>query len=168
MHAPAAADPLIHVTEVADGELAAGELFRRKFDDSMPDVPHHIVALYRKAPQVLVTVSYVHFRPFGDIALVGGACTDGRAFAHMSEAERTRITPENSAYLQALRYGFSRFGDRYDAFFGYCSDPRAEAVDLQAGFVKTGHPNLLVYWPRPLHPVLERALLAKAAAIGPF
>jgi hypothetical protein len=161
-------DDVIHVAEVSDGELVAGELFRRKFADPPPAVPHHIVAFYRKAPQQLVAVSYVHFRPFGDIMLVGGACTDGRAFAHMQPHERAMITPERSAYLLALRFAFERFRDRHDAYFGYCNDPRAEAVDLQAGFVKTEHPHLLVHWTREMHPVFQRALVAKAAAIGPF
>jgi hypothetical protein len=41
-------------------------------------------------------------------------------------------------------------------------------VNLQAGFCNTGHPHLLVHFHKPQHEVMQRALIAKAAAIGPF
>lgn len=159
---------IIQFAHLDQADLVAGELFQRKFGDPLPDVPHHVVALYQKAPQQLITLSYLHLRPFGDIALIGGACTDGQAFAHMPEAHRALFTPDNSPYLHLLRYAFRTFTDHFDAFFGYCNDPRAEAVDLCAGFEKTEHPHLLAHWHKPLHPVFQRALLAKAHAIGPF
>ena len=62
----------------------------------------------------------------------------------------------------------ARFAPRCEAFFGYCGDARAEEVDLANGFRKTGHPHLLVNFHKPLHEVMQRALIAKAAAIGPF
>ena len=47
-------------------------------------------------------------------------------------------------------------------------DARAEEVDLANGFSKTQHPHLLVNFHKPLHEVMQRALIAKAFAIGPF
>lgn len=161
-------EDFIHVSEVADGPAIAGELFTRKFGDPIPAEPHHVVTFYRKAPGELVVVSYVHFRPFGDICLVGGGCTDGRAFAHMTPAQREAVKARDGLLYGALRYGFERYADRFDGFYGYCGDARAEAVDLRAGFRHTGHPRLLAYFPRPLHPNIERALTAKAFALGPF
>lgn len=158
----------ISVAEVSDGELAGGHIFRRKFQCDPPDVPHHVVAFYKDDANRLVPVTYVHFRPFGDICLVGGACTDGNGLRAIPDSLRAQITSENSCYLAALNWAFARFGPRFDGIFGYCGDARAEAVDLQAGFVKTAHPNLLVFWPKPVHPNIERALIAKAAALGPF
>ena len=58
--------------------------------------------------------------------------------------------------------------DRFSGFFGYCGDARAESIDLRAGFEKTEHERLLKYFPKSLHPNIERALIAKAHALGPF
>ena len=158
----------IQVCEVDAGEFVVGELFRRKFGDAPPDVPHHIVTFYRAAPQHLVALSYVHFRPFGDICLVGGACTDGRGFAAMTPAQCDLVRAGDGLYFAALRFAFERLAPRFEAFFGYCGDARALEVDLHAGFRRTEHDKLLIHVPRPLHPNIERALVAKAHALGPF
>jgi len=154
-------------TEMAEGHRVVDALFQRKFGAPPPSEPHHLLVLYR-GEAGLVPVCYSHFMPFGDICLVGGSCTDGRAFEAMSEAERAAIRAADGVYYSLLRYGFERYAEDFTAFFGYCGDPRAEAVDLRAGFEKTAHDKLLKYFPRPVHPNIERALIAKAHALGPF
>jgi hypothetical protein len=69
---------------------------------------------------------------------------------------------------QLLRYGFARFADSCDAYFGYCGDARAWEVDLSAGFEPTGHDKLLVRWHKPINAQLKRGLVAMAQALGPF
>lgn len=157
----------IVVSEVSNAAIVE-DLFRRKFMCAPPDVEHHVVVFHMDSWRRLTPLTYVHFRPFGDIALVGGACTDGDALRALPTDAKTAIIPENSCYLRALRWGFDRFGQRFDAIFGYCGDARALAVNLQAGFIQTPHPYLLVFWPKPLHENIQRALLAKANALGPF
>ena len=54
------------------------------------------------------------------------------------------------------------------AWFGYCGDAKALAVDLRAGYVRTAHKYLLVKWFSD-PPEAERArLIESIARIGPF
>ncbi len=158
----------ISFSEVSDGQFIAGDLFRKKFEGLPPKQKHHLLALYRRSSHHLVPVSYVHFRPFGDICLVGGACTDGQAFPYMSDAERALIKQQGGLYLHLLRFAFERLAPQFTAFFGYCGETRALEVDLQAGFRMTDHQYLLIYTKNDLDPTVEKALIAKAAALGPF
>ncbi len=158
----------ISFSEVSDGQFIAGELFRKKFDGLPPEQKHHLLALYRRSPHHLVPASYVHFRPFGDICLVGGGCTDGQAFSYMSNAERALIKQQGGLFLQLLRFAFEHLAAEFTAFMGYCGDARALEVDLQAGFRMTEHQHLLIYTSNELDPTVEKALIAKAAALGPF
>jgi hypothetical protein len=158
----------IVISEVDNGPIFAEPIFQRKYRQSAPDFPHHVVAFYRKDENCFVPASYVHFRAFGDIMLVGGGATDGRAFAHMSAEHKHLIGEAGGLLLQTLRFGFTKFAGHCDAFFGYCGDPRAYEVDLQAGFVPTAHDKLLAHWHRPLDDLRRRCLVAKAHAIGPF
>lgn len=159
----------LSLSEVDDGRFFAGALFQRKFAAPPPDIGHHLVAIYRGEDGRMQTAGYVHFMEFGDIILVGGGCTDGEVIRGMPEAHRDRIRELDGLLFHLLRYGFARFADRCEAYFGHCGDARAEAVDLKAGFIKTGHEHLLVHWHRQgQHEVLRRALVAKALAIGAF
>jgi hypothetical protein len=154
-------------TEIAEGHVIAADLFRRKFNSDPPTDPHHLFVMYR-GDNGFVPVAYSHFAPFGDICLVGGSCTDGLAFGHMSPEERDAIRRLDGLYYSLLRYGFERYREDFTAFFGYCGDPRALEVDLRAGFETTEHDKLIKYFPREVHPNVERALVAKAHALGPF
>jgi hypothetical protein len=158
----------IAISEVDRADVFVGDLFQRKFGHPLPEFPHHVVAFYRKACDCVVPFSYVHVLPFGDISLIGGASTDGRAFEAMREDEREEIRAQGGIYLHALRYAFAKFGDRCDAFFGYCGDSRAYEVDVAAGFEPTEHEKLIAVWHKPLDAVRRRCLVAMAHAIGPF
>ena len=161
-------DAFLRISEVDDGSFFVDELFQRKFGGVAPRAAHHVVAFHKRGPQQLRVLGYAHFLPFGDIMLVGGVCTDGAAFDTMAAAERDAIRAAGGVYFNVLRYAFARFAARCEAYFGYCGDARAETVNLAAGFVRTGHPRLLVNFHQPLHEVMHGALIAKAAAIGPF
>lgn len=156
------------VTEVENGAYFAGDLFRRKFGGDPPATPHHVCAFWRAASGELRALGYAHFMPFGDIMLVGGVCTDGDVLRAMPAGQREELLASGGVYAQVLRHAFARYADECEAYFGYCGDARAEVVNLQCGFRKTGHPYLLVNFHKPLHEVMQRALIAKAAAIGPF
>jgi hypothetical protein len=168
MRMPHELDAFLTISEVDAGGFFVDELFQRKFGSAAPRDAHHVVAFHKRAPQQLRVLGYAHFLPFGDIMLVGGVCTDGAAFESMSAAEREAIRAAGGVYFNVLRYAFARFAGRCEAYFGYCGDARAETVNLAAGFVRTPHPHLLVNFHKPLHEVMQRALIAKAAAIGPF
>jgi len=156
------------ITEIDDPAPVVGDLFQRKFGHPIPEWKHDVVAFVRTHDGLLVPMSYTKFMPFGSVFLVGGCSTDGRAFAHLDQAQKDALAAAGSSMVQLLRYGFKRYADRCDAFFGYCGDARAWEVDLMAGFEPTGHDKLLVHWHKPINDQLKRGLIAMAHAIGPF
>ena len=54
------------------------------------------------------------------------------------------------------------------AWFGFCGDAKAMAVDLRVGYVPTEHRFLIVKWFRDLPEAERRELVRSIAAIGPF
>lgn len=168
MSAPTGIEGFLLASHVDDGAAFAAPLFQRKFGSPPPAQGHHFLAFHRDAETRLQVLGYTHFTPFGDIMLGGGACTDERVLRRMPAEQRAALADAGGAYFVLLRHAMGWLSTRCDAMFGYCGDVRAEAVDLRAGFVKTEYPHLLVHFHKPLHAVLQRALIAKAAAIGPF
>ena len=158
----------IGITEIDDGDLLVAPLFRRKFGDPPPDVPHHLVALYRTPDGNASLIGYSHMRPFGDIYLSGGSCTNGDAIRAMAPAHRDALAAAGGIWYWILKYAFAKYANDCDAFFGYSGDARALEVTRQAGFVDAGHQHLIVHWHKPLHETVRRALVAKAHALGPF
>ena len=165
---PASLRDIICITEVDAAELLIAPLFQRKFGDSPPDVPHHLVALYRPEARDVALLGYSHMRPFGDIFLSGGSCTNGDSIRAMIPAHRDALAAAGGIWYWILKYAFAKFADSCDAFFGYSGDARALEVTRDAGFVDAGHPHLIVNWHKPLHENVRRALTAKAQALGPF
>lgn len=156
------------VTEVADGPFLVGDLFQRKFGGQVPDYGHHLLALYRRDWHHVVPVGYLNLLPYETVMLVGGGCTDGRSFAYMTQADQQRVTAAGGVLYYLLRYGFERFASQCEAFFGHVGDPRAEEVDLRAGFVHTGHDNLLVNFHKPLERTRRAYLTEQIRSLGPF
>ena len=156
------------ITEVDSGDFLAGDLFRRKFGDAPPDVPRHLVALYRDSSSAVHVAGYSHMRPFGDVYLSGGSCTSGDTLRLMTEDQRQALVAAGGVWYLILKYAFTNFADECDAFFGHCGDPRALVVAQEAGFVLLEHEHLIAHWHKPLHPVIRRALIAKVHAVGPF
>jgi hypothetical protein len=167
---PLSAKPdFLLISEFDDAATVVGDLFARKFGHPLPEWKHDLVAFVRRSGDAsLVPISYVKFMPFGSVMLVGGGCTDGRAFAQIEQAQRDALTAAGGVLAHVLSYGFTRFADRCDAYFGYCGDARAWEVDLLAGFEPTGHDKLLVHWHKPLNEQMRRGLVAMAKALGPF
>jgi len=165
---PEALRPFLVLTEIDHGRLVVEDLFRRKFEADPPAHPHHLAAFHRRSDGSLRLLSYSHMYPFGDIYLSGGACTDGDVIRAMPETEREALSAAGGARRWVLAYALQRFADRCDAFFAYSGHPRARQICEELGFVDTGQPYLLAHWHKPLHANLRRALLAKAAALGPF
>lgn len=160
--------PFLTITEIDDAEFVVGPLFRRKFAAPPPDFRRHLVALYRMADGSLRLAGFSHMRPFGDVYLSGGSCSDGDTIRAMSDAHREAIHAAGGVWYLILKYAFANFADDCDAFFGHCGDPRALEVALAAGFEKTAHPPIIVNWHKPMHENFRRALLAKVVALGPF
>ncbi|UXI69466.1 hypothetical protein [Tahibacter amnicola] len=160
--------PFLYLTEVDDAAPLVGAVFERKFGHAFPEWKHHLIAFYRRDDGALVPLSYVKFFFLGSVMLVGGAFTDGRGFAAMSQEQRDAVTASGGVMVHLLRYGFRHFADRCDAYFGYCGDARAWEVDLAAGFEPVGPERLLAHWHKPLHANTRKAYIAMAEALGAF
>ena len=152
---------------VEPGHAMAQAIFQKKFHSAPPDVPHQLFALLLDQSGARV-LSYVHYRPWGGVILVGGACTDGAVYRALPADLAAELSASGGPYFHLLQFGFAEFEAGVDAFFGYCGDARAEVVDLAAGFEKTGHEHLLVRWKPSLADSARAELLASVAAIGPF
>lgn len=165
---PAPLREFFTVTEVDSAEFLAAGLFRRKYAQSPPDTGRHLVALYRDAAGGFRLAGYSHMRPFGEVYLSGGSCTDGDTIRAMAAEHRAVLMAAGGVLFLVLRYAFARYADCCDAFFGHCGDRRALEVTAAAGFVSAGHEHLIVHWHKALHPVIQAALVAKVHALGPF
>lgn len=157
----------IWIAEVGDWRFGAG-IFGRKFGADPPVEPHHIVTFHRDAEGIVWPVTYIHLRAWHGVMLVGGACTDGNVLRRMGAEERAAVDRAGGVYLHSLRWAVARFASRCEAFFGYCGDPRAMAVDLAAGFEATMHPRLIVRWHRPLAAARRAELVEAVHGLGPF
>lgn len=158
----------IIVTEIDDARLVVEPLFRKKFGQTPPQGPHHMGAFFVDDTGAARLICYSHMLPFGDVFLSGGSCTDGAVYRAMSDSQRQALAAAGGPYFWVLMHAFRKFADRCEAFFGYSGDPRALEVAAVAGFVPTEHPHVMVHWHKALHEVMQRALIAKVAAIGPF
>lgn len=159
---------LVDVVELDDAAAAreAGALFRRLFGDDLPDFPRHFVLRY-VAGGTPVPLAYAHFTPWEGCYLGGGMAFDERAYRRLDPAHRARIRAAGGVTEFLLRRIRAMLADAV-ALFGHVGEPRAERVDLRAGYERTPHPHLIVCWQRTLPPAERDALLARAAALGPF
>ncbi|GMU44883.1 MAG: hypothetical protein IT479_07765 [Xanthomonadales bacterium] len=165
---PATLREYFAISEIDDAQLLAGPLFRRKFGSPPPAVGHHLVALHRDEVGALRVCGYAHAGEFGDVCLIGGACTDGEVMRALPLSHAQAIRAAGGVWYLLIKYMFARYAGRCEAFFGYCGDPRALEVDLAAGFVQVAPPYLLAHWHKELPEVVRRALIAKVQALGPF
>lgn len=163
-----ALDKRFRVIEVSDGRFVAGAIFERKLGGELPDYGRHLVAVYRQSPFCLVPLGYLNILEHERVALVGGGCTDGRAFAQVPDEHCRAIRDRGGVLYALLRHAFTELADDYEAFFGYCGDARAEEVDLKAGFSHTRHPQLLAHFHRTLGEERERELTDRVFALGQF
>ncbi|MCE7930967.1 MAG: hypothetical protein DYH17_06295 [Xanthomonadales bacterium PRO6] len=133
-----------------------------------PDRGRHFVTLSESASGRWGLVCYVHFQPFGDTCLGGGACTDTAILRKLPAPALDAMRAAGGPYAQTLRYALNKMAKEFFAFFGHTSDARATKIDLEVGFRPTPVEHLLIYTPAPIDDTLERALIAKIAAVGPF
>lgn len=156
------------ITEIDDARFIAGALFRRKYAQTPPEMPRHLAAFYRTADGMLRLAGYSHMRPFGEVYLSGGSCTDGDTIRAMSTAHREALHAAGGVLFLILKYAFAKYAGECEAFFGHCGDARALEVTRAAGFVETGFQHVIAHFHKPLSESARRALVAKVVALGPF
>lgn len=163
---PGVPDGLAIAVEIEPSPDVAA-LFVRRFGDSLPGFPHHVVARVR-IDAVWLPLCYIHFTEHAGVLLGGGACIDDRLLRRLDAATRLALRSAGGPYQATLRWAVAHFASSFPAIFGYCGDALAERADLAVGFTPTGHPHLLAYFTSPQDEVDSDRLIAIAHAVGPF
>lgn len=160
-------DTPIHFAEIASSAPAAS-LFARTFGHPPPPEPHHVAAWLRTGDGMDLLACYVHFYPFGDSLLGGGACVDKRVLRRLDADARTTLRDRGGIYRLTLEFAIEHFAPDYAAIFGYCGDRAAEVIDRAAGFVSTEHEHLIVRWLRDVDQDKQEELITRANTAGAF
>ncbi|AKS41360.1 hypothetical protein WM2015_981 [Wenzhouxiangella marina] len=155
------------VTELAEAGPLAEPIFQRKYGAPAPAHGHHLLVFCRCGEDWLPG-SYLNYLEHRDAMLIGGACTDGRVLARMSEAGQAAVRDAGGLMLQAVRYGEARFASCSVGTFGHCGDARSWSVLAQCGYERLDDPHLIVRWNRRPAPWARRRLIRSVAALGPF
>ena len=101
--------PGLLVSEVDGVQRLAGRLFAASFrGTSPPDRGRHFVTMAELAPGRWALLCYVHFQPFGDTCLGGGACTDVSLLRELPQSIRDELRAAGGPYAQLLRYALGK------------------------------------------------------------
>lgn len=165
---PESVRPFLTISEIDDARFIAGALFRRKYAQTPPEVPRHLAAFYRAGDGMLRLAGYSHMRPFDEVYLSGGSCTDGDTIRAMFAPHREALYAAGGVLFLILKYAFAKYAGECDAFFGHCGDARALEVTRAAGFVETGFTHVIAHFHKQLPESTRRELIAKVVALGPF
>ena len=174
-------DESLRIFDAGNAERYAAELFRECFDAPFP-VPRddcglpiptpprnwrQYVALYRWPDGREEAIGFCNWIRYGDVYLEGGMCVRENAYRRMPR-EHFRALRERGGIAQMMMETAARELNDAAAWFGFCGDAKAMAVDLRAGYVPTRHPHLIVKWFRDLPEPERGALVESIARIGPF
>ena len=172
---------VLRIFDAGNAERYASELFRECFDAPFP-VPregcglaiptpprnwHQYVAMYRWPDGREECVGFCNWIRHGDVYLEGGMCVREGVYRRLPR-EHFREIREHGGIAQMMMEAAARELNDAAAWFGYCGDAKAMAVDLRAGYVPTRHPHLIVKWFRDLPAPERERLIDSIAAIGPF
>lgn len=164
-----------------NAQTYADELFREAFNApfpvprdpcglSIPTPPENwrqYVAVYTWPEGHEETVGFCNWIKYDEAYLEGGLCVRANFYRRLSR-EHFRECQAQGGIAQMLMMRAAQVLNDCDAWFGWCGDPKALAVDLRAGFQTTDHKYLIVKWFRELPESRKAALIEKYTAIGPF
>jgi hypothetical protein len=164
-----------------NAERYAAELFHESFNApfpaprenaglAIPTPPENwrqYVALYRWPDGREETVGFCNWIRHGEVYLEGGMCVS-KTFYRRLPREHFRACQAAGGIAQMVMEQAARELADCTAWFGYCGDAKALAVDLRVGYVRTRHEHLIVKWFRELPEAQRRRLIDEIAAIGPF
>jgi hypothetical protein len=165
---------------VPDASQLASRLFRESFGATFP-VPRdellpistppsawrQYVATYRWPDGRDETVGFCNWIRYRDVYLQGGMCV-GRNFYRRMPREEFRELQRRGGLAQMMMAAAERELNDCVAWFGYCGDAKALAVDLRAGYVKTNRPYVIVKWFNPPPEAERQQLIDDIVKVGPF
>jgi hypothetical protein len=171
----------LRIFDAGNAAPYATELFREAFNApfpvpradaglSIPTPPgnwRQYVALYRWPDGREETVGFCNWIKHGDVYLEGGMCVQKTFYRRMPRAHFRECNAAGGIAQMLMEQAARELTD-CKAWFGYCGDAKALAVDLRVGYMPTGHRHLIVKWFRDVPEAERLALTASIAAIGPF
>ncbi len=174
-------DKALRIFNAGNARPFAEELFRESFNApfpvprndaglSIPTPPENwrqYVAVYAWPDGNTETVGFCNWIKYGEVYLEGGMCVRKNFYRRMPK-EHFRQCQEKGGIAQMMMAKAAQEIDDCKAWFGYCGDAKALAVDLRAGYQPTAHEFLIVKWFQQVAEDEKRALIARIAAIGPF
>ena len=137
---------------------------------SIPTPPENwrqYVAIYAWPDGRQETVGFCNWIRYGDVYLEGGMCVQ-KTFYRRLPREHFRECQARGGVAQMLMEKAANELDDCAAWFGYCGDAKAMAVDLRVGYVPTRHKHVIVKWFRGVPESQREKLVDSIAAIGPF
>jgi hypothetical protein len=179
--APVPLEQALRIFDAGNAEPLAGALFREVFrapfpaprDDAGLAIPtpaqnwRQYVARYRWDDGTEETVGFCNWIRHGDVYLEGGMCVRESVYRRLPR-EHFRACRERGGIAQMMMETAAGELDDCTAWFGYCGDAKAMAVDLRVGYQTTRHPHVIVKWFRDIPAAEREALVDAIAAIGPF
>jgi hypothetical protein len=169
------------ISRFDNAQAVADGLFRESFNAPFP-VPRdncglpiptppenwsQYVALYSWPDGNTEAVGFCNWIRHSSVYLQGGMCVKKNFYRRLPK-DRFREYQAAGGIAQMMMAVAATELDDCDAWFGYCGDPKALAVDLRAGYVQTGRPHIIVKWFRDLPKADQTALVDAIARIGPF
>ena len=173
-------DARLRIFRTEDGPRLAGDLFRECFNAPFP-VPRldcglpiptpasnwrQYVATYAW-PDGEETVGFCNWIRHRDVYLQGGMCVQRTFYRRLPRPHYAQIRARGGI-AQMMMEAAARELDDALAWFGYCGDAKALAVDLRAGYVQTSRRFVIVKWFREVPQAQREAMIDEIAAIGPF
>jgi hypothetical protein len=171
----------LRIFDAGNAAALASELFRESFNADFP-VPREecglpiptppsawrqYVALYTWPDGTEETVGFCNFIKHGEVYLEGGMCVR-KSFYRRLPREHFRECKAQGGLAQMMMKAAEAELTDCVAWFGYCGDAMALAVDLRAGYEPTSHPYLIAKWFGDVPPDAREALVQSIARIGPF
>jgi len=171
----------LRIFDAGNAERYASGLFRECFHAAFPvprenaglSIPtppaswRQYVALYHWPGSGEETVGFCNWIKHGEVYLEGGMCVR-KSFYRRLPKDQFRECNEAGGVAQLMMEHAARELTDCKAWFGFCGDAKAMAVDLRVGYVPTRHQHLIVKWFRDLPEAEREALVDSVAAIGPF
>ena len=174
-------DDRLHIVEPGNAAELASDLFHECFRQPFPvprdncglPIPtppenwHQYVALYRWPDGVEETVGFCNWIRHGDVYLEGGMCVRGNFYRRLPKEQYRECAERGGLAQMMMQAAATRLND-CKAWFGYCGDAKALAVDLRFGYEPTTHPMLIAKWFQPVDAAEKARLVESIARIGPF
>jgi hypothetical protein len=171
----------IEILDLQNASYFATDLFKECFASPFP-VPrdylglshdprsgtwHQYVAFYKWTETHIEPVGFCNWIRHRDVYLEGGMCVRRNFYRRLPKEHWSECKLVGGIAQLVMEAAANSLNDA-DAWFGYCGDKKAYAVDMRVGYRPTRHPFLIAKWFRDLPRNRQEELEDQIALLGPF